>query len=93
MEIMRAFRHVFVMHGHLHTLVTRSIEGDESPRILGATAVVEDPDVPRVRVFEASRGQLLQVARSSFASAPRRGRMPATPSFGQSVPTSLEAAL
>jgi 3',5'-cyclic AMP phosphodiesterase CpdA len=92
MAILREFRHLCVMHGHLHTLVTRSI-GDEEPRILGATAVVEDQDVPRVRVFDAYHGQLRPVVRPSFASEPRRGRVPALAPFARSVAPNLEAAL
>jgi 3',5'-cyclic AMP phosphodiesterase CpdA len=92
MAILRAFRHVFVMHGHLHTLVTRSIGGEE-PRILGATAVVEDQDVPRVRVFDASHRQLRPVERSSVAPLPHRGWQPVSEPFMQAVATNLEAAL
>lgn len=92
MDMLSAFRHVFVMHGHLHTLVTRSI-GDERPRILGATAVVEDRDGPRVRMFDASHGQLRAVGRPTVASHPHRLRHPAPASFAPSVPPNLEAAL
>jgi 3',5'-cyclic AMP phosphodiesterase CpdA len=92
MAMLHAFRHVFVMHGHLHTLVNRSL-GDEEPRILGATAVVEDRDVPRVRIFDAARGRLRELTRASSAPAHGRAQSVVASPFVRSAPTNLEAAL
>jgi 3',5'-cyclic AMP phosphodiesterase CpdA len=92
MTILHSFRHVFVMHGHLHTLVNRCI-GDERPRILGATAVVEDREVPRVRLFDATRGKLHEVARACAGSAEGRGSSVLASPFGCSSPPNLEAAV
>jgi 3',5'-cyclic AMP phosphodiesterase CpdA len=53
MNLLEAFRHLFVLHGHLHHIVNRSL-GCGVERIFGATAVVDDRDVPRVRLYEVS---------------------------------------
>jgi hypothetical protein len=57
MAVLGAFRHLFVLHGHLHTIIDRALGGGVA-RILGATAVVDDKDAPRVRVYDVRDGQL-----------------------------------
>ncbi len=57
MSLLESFRHLFVLHGHLHTMVNRAL-GCGVSRILGATAVVEDKDAPRVRVYDVIEGRL-----------------------------------
>jgi 3',5'-cyclic AMP phosphodiesterase CpdA len=68
MAMMRAYRHLVVMHGHLHTLVTRAV-GDDVPRILGATAVVEDLAMSRVRIFDCRDGQVRCVTSSNESAS------------------------
>jgi 3',5'-cyclic AMP phosphodiesterase CpdA len=58
MNLMESFRHLFVLHGHLHHIVNRAL-GCGVDRILGATAVVDDRDAPRVRLYEARSGRLV----------------------------------
>jgi 3',5'-cyclic AMP phosphodiesterase CpdA len=60
MSVLGAFRHLFVLHGHLHRVIDRALGGGVA-RILGATAVVDDKDGPRVRVYDVCDG-LLQSA-------------------------------
>jgi 3',5'-cyclic-AMP phosphodiesterase len=57
MHALESFRHLFVLHGHLHSIVDRAI-GSGVARILGATAVCEDRDAPRVRLYDVRDGQL-----------------------------------
>jgi 3',5'-cyclic AMP phosphodiesterase CpdA len=57
MALLENFRHLFVLHGHLHTAVNRVV-GRGVARILGATAVVDDRDAPRVRIFDVGDGRL-----------------------------------
>jgi Icc protein len=57
MGLLEAFRHLFVLHGHLHYVVDRALSCGVN-RILGATAVVDDKDAPRVRVYDISDGLL-----------------------------------
>jgi 3',5'-cyclic-AMP phosphodiesterase len=57
MHALESFRHLFVLHGHLHSIVDRAI-GQGVARILGATAVCEDRDAPRVRLYDVRDGQL-----------------------------------
>jgi Icc protein len=57
MHALESFRHLFVLHGHLHSIVDRAI-GTGVARILGATAVCEDRDAPRVRLYDVRDGQL-----------------------------------
>jgi Icc protein len=57
MAALEAFRHLFVLHGHLHSIVDRALGGGVA-RILGATAVVDDKDGPRVRLYDIRDGQL-----------------------------------
>lgn len=57
MHVLESFRHLFVLHGHLHSIVDRAI-GHGVARILGATAVCEDREAPRVRLYDVRDGQL-----------------------------------
>jgi 3',5'-cyclic AMP phosphodiesterase CpdA len=57
MTILEAFRHLFVLHGHLHAAVNRVL-GCGVARVLGATAIVDDEDAPRVRLYDVRDGQL-----------------------------------
>lgn len=57
MAILEAFRNLFVLHGHLHSIVDRAL-GEGAARILGATAVVDDKDEARVRVYDVRDGRL-----------------------------------
>jgi 3',5'-cyclic AMP phosphodiesterase CpdA len=57
MTILESFRNLFVLHGHLHHIVDRVI-GTGVARILGATAVVDDKDAPRVRIYDVADGTL-----------------------------------
>jgi len=56
-SILEAFRHLFVLHGHLHSAVNRVL-GCGVARVLGATAIVDDRDGPRVRLYDVRDGQL-----------------------------------
>jgi 3',5'-cyclic AMP phosphodiesterase CpdA len=58
MGLLERFRHLFVLHGHLHTMVNRALGGGVA-RILGATAVVDDKHGPRVRVYDLVDGELV----------------------------------
>lgn len=60
MGVLEAFRHLFVLHGHLHSAVNRVL-GCGVARIFGATAIVDDKDAPRVRLYDV-RGGVLQAA-------------------------------
>ncbi len=57
MHALESFKHLFVLHGHLHSIVNRAL-GCGVARILGATAVCEDRDAPRVRLYDIRDGQL-----------------------------------
>jgi Icc protein len=57
MSVLESFRNLFVLHGHLHHIVDRVI-GSGVARILGATAVVDDKDASRVRIYDVVDGQL-----------------------------------
>jgi Icc protein len=57
MSLLERFRDLFVLHGHLHAVVNRAL-GCGVARILGATAVVDDKDSPRVRVYDVIEGRL-----------------------------------
>ena len=57
MSILEAFRHLFVLHGHLHSAVNRVL-GCGVARVLGATAIVDDQDAPRVRLYDVRDGRL-----------------------------------
>jgi Icc protein len=60
MGVLEAFRHLFVLHGHLHSAVNRVL-GCGVARIFGATAIVDDRDAPRVRLYDV-RGGVLEAA-------------------------------
>ncbi len=61
MGILEAFRHLYVLHGHLHSAVNRVL-GCGAARVFGATATVDDKEAaPRVRLYEV-RGGTLQAA-------------------------------
>jgi 3',5'-cyclic-AMP phosphodiesterase len=55
LALLAKLRGVQVLHGHLHTAVTRVLELGGITRIFGAPAVVED-DEPRVRIYETRGG-------------------------------------
>jgi 3',5'-cyclic AMP phosphodiesterase CpdA len=57
MSLLETFRHLFVLHGHLHSAVNRAL-GCGVARILGATAVVDDRESSRVRLYDVRDGQL-----------------------------------
>ncbi|MDP9001893.1 MAG: metallophosphoesterase, partial [Myxococcota bacterium] len=58
MSVLERFRHLFVLHGHLHAVVNRVL-GCGVARVLGAPAVVDDGDAPRVRIFDVREGRLV----------------------------------
>jgi Icc protein len=58
MTLLEKFRHLFVLHGHMHAVVNRVL-GCGVARVLGATAVVDDRDTPRIRYYDV-RGDGLQ---------------------------------
>jgi Icc-related predicted phosphoesterase len=60
LALLAKLRGVQVLHGHLHTAVTRVLELGGMTRIFGAPAVVED-DEPRVRIYE-TRGGIIVAA-------------------------------
>ncbi len=57
MSVLDSFRHLFVLHGHLHSAVNRAL-GCGVARILGATAVVDDREGSRVRLYDVRDGHL-----------------------------------
>jgi 3',5'-cyclic AMP phosphodiesterase CpdA len=57
MDLLEKFRHLFVLHGHLHAVVDRAL-GCGAHRIFGVTAVVDDRTAPRVRVYDVRDGRL-----------------------------------
>jgi Icc protein len=57
MSLLEKFRHLFVLHGHLHAVVDRAL-GCGVQRIFGATATVDDEDAPRVRIYDVCDGRL-----------------------------------
>ncbi|MGD0676811.1 MAG: metallophosphoesterase [Polyangiaceae bacterium] len=57
MSLLETFRHLFVLHGHLHAVVDRAL-GCGAQRIFGATAVVDDREASRVRVYDVREGRL-----------------------------------
>lgn len=58
MTLLEKFRHLFVLHGHLHAVVDRALTCGVS-RILGATAVVDDAAAPRIRIYDVIGGRLV----------------------------------
>ena len=57
MAILEAFRHLFVLHGHLHSAVNRVL-GCGVARVLGATAIVDDKDAPASASTTCATAQL-----------------------------------
>jgi Icc-related predicted phosphoesterase len=57
MHLLETFRHLFVLHGHLHSVVNRVLSCGVA-RVLGATAIVDDRDAPRVRLYDVREGRL-----------------------------------
>jgi 3',5'-cyclic-AMP phosphodiesterase len=57
MALLEAFRNLFVLHGHLHSFADRAL-GCGVARILGAAAIVDDKDAPRVRLYDVRDGRL-----------------------------------
>jgi Icc protein len=57
MAMLEKFRHLWVLHGHLHAIVDRAL-GCGVSRIRGATAVVDDKDSARVRIYDVREGRL-----------------------------------
>jgi Icc protein len=68
MGLLEAFRHLFVLHGHLHYVVDRAL-GCGVNRIFGATAVVDDKDAPRVRVYDVADGVLTRAEAPTHRAA------------------------
>jgi len=67
MSLLERFRHLFVLHGHLHTAVDRAL-GCGVRRIFGATATVDDdPGCARVRVYHIRDGRLQSVGAGGLA--------------------------
>ncbi|HEX9296403.1 MAG TPA: metallophosphoesterase [Polyangiaceae bacterium] len=60
LALLSKLRGVQVLHGHLHTAITRVLEMGGISRIFGAPAVVEDAE-PRVRLYE-TRGNVIVAA-------------------------------
>ena len=58
LALLTKLRGVQVLHGHLHTAVTKVLEMGGITRIFGAPAVVED-DEPRVRIYETRGGVIV----------------------------------
>jgi len=57
MSLLETFRNLFVLHGHLHSAVNRVLSCGVA-RVLGATAIVDDKDAPRVRLYDVRDGRL-----------------------------------
>jgi 3',5'-cyclic-AMP phosphodiesterase len=57
MHVLETFRNLVVLHGHLHHIIDRAL-GCGMHRIFGATAVVDDDDAARVRVYDVYDGQV-----------------------------------
>jgi 3',5'-cyclic AMP phosphodiesterase CpdA len=92
MAVLEATRHVFVMHGHLHMLVNRSL-GGSIPRILGATAAVEDRGAPRVRLFDARDCELVEAQPPIASGVVRESWPPYASPLVRPVGTNLEVAV
>ncbi len=58
LALLSKLRGVQVLHGHLHTAITRVLEMGGISRIFGAPAVVEDAE-PRVRFYETRGGVIV----------------------------------
>jgi Icc protein len=57
MDLLGRYRCVSLLHGHMHKVVDRLV-GLGKSRVFGAPAIVEDEDVPRVRLYEVVGGAL-----------------------------------
>jgi 3',5'-cyclic AMP phosphodiesterase CpdA len=57
MDLLRRFRNLCAMHGHLHFVVDKVVELGRS-RIFGAPAVVDDKGSARVRMYELRDGMI-----------------------------------
>jgi 3',5'-cyclic AMP phosphodiesterase CpdA len=57
MALLESFRHLFVLHGHMHSIVDRALSCG-TRRIFGTTAVVDDVAGPRVRMYDVRDGRL-----------------------------------
>lgn len=73
MSLLERFRHMFVLHGHLHTVVDRALSCGVR-RIFGATATVDDDAFARVRVYDIRDGRFEAVG----STGPRRSLISAT---------------
>lgn len=66
-DVLARHENVQVLHGHVHEDADRPMHG-RAQRILGAPAVVEDGDVPRVRLYDVGPDGLVP-RRTSLAHA------------------------
>jgi 3',5'-cyclic AMP phosphodiesterase CpdA len=57
MALLESFRHLYVLHGHMHSIVDRALSCG-TRRIFGTTAVVDDNSGPRVRMYDVRDGRL-----------------------------------
>jgi 3',5'-cyclic-AMP phosphodiesterase len=65
MDLLARVPNLFLLHGHLHYVVTRIVEFGKS-RIFGAPAIVDDEeDAPRVRLYDVRDGALESVGLSA----------------------------
>lgn len=48
----------FLMHGHLHKAVDKTVEAERLTRVFGAPAVVDDKHEPRVRFYDLRAGMI-----------------------------------
>jgi 3',5'-cyclic-AMP phosphodiesterase len=60
LDILRRFRGLGVLHGHMHSSTDRGIDGGPA-RVFGAPAVVEDGEAARVRFYDVA-DDVLRVA-------------------------------
>ncbi|HXX69722.1 MAG TPA: metallophosphoesterase [Polyangiaceae bacterium] len=72
MSLLERFRHLFVLHGHLHTPVDRAL-GCGVRRIFGATATVDDDTCARVRVYDIRDGRFESVGTTGGADLASKG--------------------
>jgi 3',5'-cyclic AMP phosphodiesterase CpdA len=73
MSLLERFRHLFVLHGHLHTVVDRALSCGVR-RIFGVTATVDDDAFARVRIYDIRDGRFEAVG----TTGPRRSIVSAT---------------
>ena len=72
MSLLERFRHLFVLHGHLHTPVDRAL-GCGVRRIFGATATVDDDACARVRVYDIRDGRFQSVGTTGISGVAPKG--------------------